>query len=230
MRRNQAVHSRRRPKGANSLKRQKGEQGENVAYAPYAAWCRALGLVVLLLLLQWGGETVRAGLRFERSAVAAGEVWRLGTAHLVHLGWNHALLNSAGVLLCCLLAPERFDRGLWRRLAGLALGVGLALWWFSPGVPNYVGLSGVLYGMFVLCLLPQGLHGDRSAWLALACVCAWMLWQWLVAPAASEEKMIGGTIVSVAHVYGFCLGLAGVGLARLAGWWRGARRQRQARG
>ncbi|WP_415831531.1 rhombosortase [Kerstersia similis] len=182
-------------------------------------------MVVLLLLLQWGGETVRAGLRFERGAIAAGELWRLGSAHFVHLGWNHALLNGAGVLLCCLLAPERFDRGLWRRLACLALAVGLGLWWLSPQVPDYVGLSGVLYGMFVLCLLPQGLRGDRSAWLALACIFAWMLWQWLVAPAASEEKMIGGKIISIAHVYGFCLGLAGVGLAWLGRRWRTAVRR-----
>lgn len=186
-----------------------------------AEWRRAVGLVGVLLLLQLGGESVRGALRFERDAIAAGELWRLWTAHFVHLGWNHAWLNCAGVLLCCLLAPERFDRRLWLRLACLALGVGLCLWRLSPGVPDYVGLSGVLYGMFVLCLLPQGLQGDKSAWLALACVLAWMLWQWLVAPSVSEERMIGGTIVSIAHVYGFCLGLAGVGLG-----WLAARRQR----
>lgn len=180
-------------------------------------WRRALLFVALLLLLQWGGESIRGVLRFEREAIAAGQVWRLWTAHFVHLGWSHALLNCAGVLLCCMLAPERFDRRVWRRFASLALGVGLCLWWLSPGVPDYVGLSGALYGMFVLCLLPQAVSGDRSAWLALAGVAGWMLWQWLVAPAESEERMIGGTIVSIAHIYGFCLGLAGLALAWL---WR----------
>lgn len=71
-----------------------------------AEWRRAVGLVGVLLLLQLGGESVRGALRFERDAIAAGELWRLWTAHFVHLGWNHAWLNCAGVLLCCLLAPS----------------------------------------------------------------------------------------------------------------------------
>lgn len=181
-------------------------------------WPHALALAAILLLVQAAGDPAHQFLRFSRDGLAAGEWWRLLGAHFTHLGWVHAGLNVLGVLLCCALAPQLFNRHVWPRLAGLALGISLLLWWFSPNVPNYAGLSGVLYGLFAIGLLPQAWRGDRPAGLALAAIAAWMLWQWLVAPAATEERLIGGRIVGIAHVYGFCLGLGM--LAAQAGWRR----------
>jgi len=171
-------------------------------------WLHALALAAILLLAQVAGRPALQLLRFSRDGLAAGDWWRLPTAHFIHLGWAHAGLNVLGVLLCCALAPRLFDRFLWLRLAGLALGLSLLLWRFSPEVSSYAGLSGVLYGLFAMGLLPQARRGDHPAALALAAIAAWMLWQWLVAPAALEEHLIGGRIVGVAHIYGFCLGLA----------------------
>ncbi len=103
----------------------------------------------------------------------------------------------------------------------LAVGVGILLWWWSPNVSSYVGLSGVLYGLFVLGLLPQACRGDHLAVLALAATVAWMAWQWSAAPLVEEERLIGGRIIGIAHVYGFGLGLAGAA----AGWgWRRAQK------
>src|SRR5690606_7656082 len=101
-----------------------------------------LALIALVLLLQAGGEGVRAALSFSRPGLDQGEWWRLLTAHFVHLGWTHTILNVLGILLCRALAPKCFDRTLWPRLAALAAGVGVLLWWGSPGVSSYVGLSG----------------------------------------------------------------------------------------
>ncbi|MGB6103946.1 MAG: rhombosortase [Pusillimonas sp.] len=183
-----------------------------------ANWVRALVLAGLLLLLQMAGEGVRIILRFNRQALEQGEWWRLLGAHFVHLGWAHTALNVLGVLLCCALGPQLFNRHIWLKAAGLALGIGALLWWLSPGVSDYVGLSGVLYGLFVFGLLPQAWRGDRLAALALAGIAAWMLWQWAAGPAVLEEKLIGGRIIGVAHLYGFCLGIAGVAIA--AAWRR----------
>ena len=181
-------------------------------------WLRALALAAILLLVQAAGDPARQFLRFSRDGLAAGEWWRLLGAHFTHLGWTHTVLNVLGVLLCCALAPRLFNRYFWPRLTCLALGVGLLLWWLSPGVSSYVGLSGVLYGLFSLGLFSQALRGDRPAWLALAAIAFWVLWQWLAAPLASEEALIGGRIVAISHVYGFCLGLL-MAVAQ-AGWSR----------
>lgn len=162
------------------------------------------GLAALLLVaLQAAGDAPRLLLRYEREALLHGELWRLFTAHLVHLGWAHALLNACGLLLCAWIAPTRFGA---RRLLcdGLWLGgcVSLLLLAFSPQLSHYVGLSGVLYGLFVLGLAPAAARGDRIAGLGLATVLGWMTWQLIAGPAAAEERQIGGRIVAVAHLHG----------------------------
>ena len=53
----------------------------------------------VLLLPELGGDAGRALLRYDRAALAAGQWWRLLTAHVVHLGLEHAALNSLGLVL-----------------------------------------------------------------------------------------------------------------------------------
>lgn len=145
----------------------------------------------------------RATLRFERAALLDGELWRLFTAHLVHLGWAHWALNALGLVLCGVLANPLPSPGrLLACVAGLGLGVSLMLLAFDPSLTHYVGLSGVLYGLFVLTLWPQARRGDGLGRVALATVLAWMTWQWAVGPVASEAALIGGAIVAQAHAYG----------------------------
>ncbi|WP_269497599.1 rhombosortase [Castellaniella sp. S9] len=188
---------------------------------PRRVWAAVAALCAAFLVLAALGDEARTALRFDRAALAQGQWWRLLSAHLVHLGWAHALLNVIGVVLCGLLAPAVFGRGLGARLVLLGLGVGLALWLASPGVPDYAGFSGVLYGLFAWGLLPQLRAGDRIAGWVLAGIAGWMLWQWIQGPAVSEELLIGGHIVGIAHVYGFCGGIVGWGACALA-----ARRRR----
>lgn len=166
-------------------------------------------LAGVVLVLQAAGQGIKAALPYNRTAIEQGEWWRLLTGHFVHLGWAHTALNILGIALCCALAPYFFNRNLWLKTATLAAGVGLCLWWASPGISHYVGLSGVLYGLFALGLAPQAWRGDRLAAVALAFTVAWMLWQWSIGPSNTEQAFIGGNIISIAHGYGFALGLAG---------------------
>src|SRR5438270_2120421 len=55
------------------------------------------GSCVLLLLASLTGEPGRLLLRYDRAALAAGQWWRLVTAHVVHLDVRHALLNDLEV-------------------------------------------------------------------------------------------------------------------------------------
>lgn len=194
-------------------------------------WAAAAGLAALVLALAAGGAGLRDALAYDRAQLAHGEGWRLLSGHLVHLGWAHALLNAIGVLLCCALAPGIFRGGrLAVRLIALCLGVSGLMWRLSPQVEHYVGLSGVLYGLFVLGLAPQALQPLRQvrswrAWLsrggaptlAMAVIVGWAAWQEAIGPSTSEEAMIGGRIVAVVHVWGL---LSGAALALLEGAWR----------
>lgn len=177
---------------------------------------RACLLSGLLVLLQTGGEAVEMALRLDAAALAQGQWWRLLSAHFVHLGWLHTLLNALGVCLCWALAPQVFDRALPARLAGLALGVSACLWAFTPQVLPYVGLSGVLYGLFVLGLVPQARARDPLAVLALLLIAGWLLWQGLGDSGAGEERLLGGRVVGQAHLFGIALALSWLAIGATA--------------
>lgn len=178
-----------------------------------ASLCACLLLLVLLALAA-GADPVRDALRYDRQAIAAGQWWRLLTAHLVHLGWAHALLNGMGILLCAGLAPAVFAcKKLLLLMLFLGTGIGVLMYGGYPGIGRYVGFSGVLYGLFVVGLWPQ--RHDALMRCALILVLGWASWQLLLAPLPSEEQMIGGRIVAEAHFLGVLL--AGAWLMALAG-------------
>lgn len=173
-------------------------------------------LIVVMALLQAAPAHWRAVLRYDRAALLDGEVWRLLTAHLVHLGWAHWALNAAGLLLCAVLANPLPRAGVWlARMAVLGLGLSLMLLALDAQLTHYVGLSGVLYGLFVLVLWPQARRGEAPGIAALGVVLGWMGWQWLGGPLESEAALIGGRIVVQAHAYGV---LTAAGLLLVESW------------
>ncbi|MDR3415834.1 MAG: rhombosortase [Nevskia sp.] len=172
-----------------------------------------LGLASTLLML--GGSMPRALLRYDRAAVAAGEWWRLLTGNLVHLGWWHLVLNLLSLVLLVLLCPERLTaaRWLWRLLV-LGGGVGLGLYFLAPQVPDYVGLSGLVYGLFALGLGRQALHRDGIAVACLVFLAARIGWELVAGTPASEAHLIGGVVVAQSHLFG----VAGAALCGLLEW------------
>src|SRR5690606_9769115 len=77
---------------------------------------RALWLLIscaLLLLPELAGNAGRLALRYEREALAAGELWRLLTAHFVHLDLEHALLNTTGLILMWVLFAGDYTARQW---------------------------------------------------------------------------------------------------------------------
>jgi rhomboid family GlyGly-CTERM serine protease len=168
--------------------------------------------VALLAVLQVLPPAWHGVLRYERGAVLDGELWRLFTGHLIHLGLVHGALNAAGLVLCALLA-DRVDAPMlpgWLllRLVALGGGVSLLLLAWAPEVSHYVGLSGVLYGLFVLVLWPQARRKEPIGMAALCMLVGWMLWQTLYGPAPSEMELMGGRIVVQAHLFGVLSAMA----------------------
>src|ERR1700676_4703532 len=78
-----------------------------------------LASVLLVLPLGVTGEGGRDHLQYERSALAQYQWWRLISAHLVHLGWQHALLNCAGLTLLWMLFAREFSPRRWLWIAAV---------------------------------------------------------------------------------------------------------------
>jgi rhomboid family GlyGly-CTERM serine protease len=107
-----------------------------------------LAVVLLLLAIGTTGDPGRELLRYERSALASYQWWRLLSAHLVHLSWEHLLLNCVGLVLLWVLFAREYSprRWLWI-IAGAVLTIDAGLWFLRPGVEWYLGASGVLHGV-----------------------------------------------------------------------------------
>ncbi|HEX7718277.1 MAG TPA: rhomboid family intramembrane serine protease, partial [Woeseiaceae bacterium] len=71
-----------------------------------AQWRVPLLILAASVSAEFGGSSSRALLRFERTAIADGEPWRLVTGHFVHLGAAHMLMNAAALLLLWLLVGK----------------------------------------------------------------------------------------------------------------------------
>jgi len=176
----------------------------NADYRSAAVWAPPLAVMLLILLLGLGGEGAREALRFEREAIAAGEWWRLLSCNLVHLGWWHLFQNEMGLLVLLLLCPEPLSAWVWlRRLVLIGLGMGAGLYFFVPSTQWYVGMSGLIHGLFLLGLGRQIVASrDLIAAACLAFLVGKVAWELIVGVPVSDEAAIGGSVLVESHLYG----------------------------
>ena len=165
------------------------------------------GIAVILAI---AADTGREWFSLDREAIASGELWRLVSGHLVHLGLSHLLLNIAGLLLIWYLIGSAFNRNQWLLvLLIVIIAVDLGLWFLEPQLFWYVGLSGLLHGLLV-----AGIAGSLSARridvlvLGIA-VLGKLTYEQLVGPLPGSEESTGGTVIVAAHLYGAIGGAIG---------------------
>jgi len=177
-------------------------------------WAVPLSIAALCLALELGGDTARSWARYDRSALEAGQVWRLLTAHLVHLGWGHLWPNVLALLLIGALLEEFLKPLEWLTASvAAAVAISAGLYAFDPGVQWYVGLSGVLHGL-VACGAVRML-GERRFGIGLALaigVAAKLGWEATRGPMPFTEHAAGGPVIVAAHLYGAVAGVV-TGLA-----------------
>ena len=177
-------------------------------------WGPPAVLAGISLLLMLGGPHLSQILRYDRAAVAAGEWYRLFTGNLVHLGWWHLLFNALSLALLVLLCPEALSWGEWlRRVVLIGSGMSLCLYFFMPALKSYVGLSGLVYGLFALGLGRQALRKDEIGIACLVFLAARITWELVKGAPASETELLGGGVVAESHLYGVLCALLYAGLA-----------------
>ncbi|MFV2055384.1 MAG: rhombosortase [Thiohalomonadales bacterium] len=168
----------------------------------------ALGVVLIVTTLGAIGSDVNLWLRYDRTAIYAGDYWRILTGHFVHLTWMHLVMNVIGFLLIWVLFGKLIGSLTWLISTLLsALMISFALLYFNPDLFWYVGFSGVLHGLFVIgCLHDiQVRHADGQ--LLLAAIVAKLAWEQYAGPLPGSEAAAGGNVIVDAHLYGAISGV-----------------------
>ena len=181
-----------------------GHKSRNLRHA----WLGAAIVGAVSILLQLGGEEARQALAWNREAIGAAELWRLLSGHFAHLGWNHMLLNLAGLALVAWLVGGRY--GIWQWVLVIAASIvamDAGLWLLNPELDWYVGLSGLLHGLLAAGLLVGALARDREAIVLAAFVLAKLAWEQMAGPLPGSESTSGGAVIVDAHLYGAIGGL-----------------------
>ena len=168
-----------------------------------------IAFAVVLAVLGFAHQWVNPWLAFDRAAIESGQVWRIVTCHLVHLNDWHLLLNLSGLLLCGYFFDDLLDRArFWSWLFFCGLTTGLALFIVDAQLENYVGLSGVLHGLLILCLL-LGWRGNPVLHsVVLAVIVGRMVTEQLPGYDVDYLKSwIDGRVYVNAHLYGAISGV-----------------------
>ncbi|WP_158278786.1 rhombosortase [Leucothrix arctica] len=97
--------------------------------------------------MQWW----QADFIYTRKAMELGQWWRIVTSQFVHTNWAHYLLNMSSLgLLGLLFYTTLHVRTFTISLFLLVLSVGTCLHIFVTSLHWYAGLSGALYGLYVV--------------------------------------------------------------------------------
>ena len=172
-----------------------------------------LAIVALLLLPEIDGDAARAALRYERMAIAAGEWWRLVTAHFVHIDLEHTLLNVMGVVLMWAIFARDLAPRQWLIVTtAVLLTIDAGLWFHDKGVDWYVGASGVLHGFMAAGTCVHVRRGDLDGWILAIFIVLKLGYEQLHGQLPFAES--GMPVVVNAHLYGALGGFISAALLR----------------
>jgi rhomboid family GlyGly-CTERM serine protease len=162
----------------------------------------------LLLLPVLAGDAGREALRYDRTALAAGQEWRLLTAHFVHLDFDHAALNSLGlVLMWALFARDYRPRQWLAILLGSIAAIDAGLWLRDSTVAWYVGSSGALHGIMAAGTLAHLRRRDLDGWILGVFILLKLAYEQSAGALPFTDSHAG--VVVDAHLFG-TLGGAGI--------------------
>ncbi len=153
---------------------------------------------------------IDALLSYRYDNIAAGELWRIATGNLLHTNLWHLLMNLAGFWVILFL-HEMHYKGHASKFMGLFFSLcileGLGLYFFYPELKGYVGLSGLLHGLFTFGALLDIRKGYISGYLLLVGVCLKVAYEMYFGASESVSSLINARVATESHFIGVLTGL-----------------------
>lgn len=170
-------------------------------------WLLPVALLAFAGVAELAGDPARLALRYARSAVAEGELWRLVSGHLVHLGWSHLTMNGLALVAIWALVGRNLQPRAWLLVVAVCMaGIDAGFWWLDPQLIWYVGMSGILHGLLGAGLIAGWSERRGEALLVGALLAAKLAYEQLLGPLPGSAATAGGAVVVNAHLYGAVAG------------------------
>ncbi len=145
-------------------------------------------------------------LRFDRQLIEQWQLWRLVSGHFTHLSWSHFLLNMAGMSMVAIFFSSYKSTQYWLQallFITLFCSAGMLL---DNQFDRYVGLSGVLHGLFIIGGRWEMRRYQLSGVVLIAVIVGKLIYEQMYGALPGSESMTGGKVATNAHLYGAIAG------------------------
>ncbi len=167
-------------------------------HASHLLWLTLLLISGFLQVFDWAESW-----RFNRNLVEQGNLWLLFSGHIVHLNGSHWLLNMAGVSIVAFFFSAHASCKQWLLVILVSICViNVGLWWWLTDIYYYVGLSGVLHGLFLYGALREIRFYPVSGYVLVVVLLAKLSWEFFNGALPGSEEMAGGRVLTEAHLLG----------------------------
>jgi rhomboid family GlyGly-CTERM serine protease len=155
-------------------------------------------------------------LAFDRLQIQQFEWWRLISGNLLHTNINHLLLNLSAVFLLWALHGQYFNLKQYTLMfVILCFTTTLMIYIFTPNLQWYVGLSGVLHGVFLIGAYFDIKQGLKTGWWLLIGVILKVSHEQYFGASQEIADLINASVAIDAHLFGSLSGLAIIGVLQL---------------
>jgi len=165
-------------------------------------------LIILLTLMVYLFEPEASKLlAYYHNGIAEGEIWRLISATFCHTNFNHLIMNILGLIITLALFIDLFKRiQIFPIVIFCSLFIGLCLFFFDTEVIWYVGLSGVLHGLFSYGVAADIAKKDPWGYLLGAGLVIKIIYEQIFGASQSTVNLIAAEVLVNAHLYGAVAG------------------------
>lgn len=169
-----------------------------------------IALIILCFITLLVFQNFQEHLIFAHNKITSGEIWRLWSGQFVHTNYIHLTMNIVGfITLLILYSEELFKPKLIIQIFYISTCIGLWLYFFSPEVRWYLGLSGIIYGLFVVASLQAIIQKDALLGYPLfIAITVKITWENVDNSINNTSaSLINSPIATDAHLYGYIAAL-----------------------
>jgi len=181
---------------------------ESFAFKPHQITLPLLVTLIATLTLFIDTQS----LPFHRELFIEGEFWRGLTGHFLHTNVNHYALNVSAVVLLWALHGQYYNflnYSIVFLVSAITTSIGIYI--YSPEITQYVGLSGVLHGLFIWGAIKDIQYQEKTGYILLIAVVGKVIHEQMSGASDSIASLISATVAIDAHLWGM-IGGAVVGL------------------